>query len=104
MDATVPLVGGILILVVGLSCLAAARNMIKIIMGVEIMMNGAILALVGLSLRWPDMVIVDPLARAIAIMAIAIGGCLAAVALSIVIHAYRHYRTLDTRQLRRLRW
>jgi multicomponent Na+:H+ antiporter subunit C len=37
------------------------------------------------------------------ILSIIVGGVVAAVALSLIVNAYRHYGTLDIRELRRLR-
>jgi NADH:ubiquinone oxidoreductase subunit K len=69
------------------------------VIGVEIMMNGSILALVGLA-AGPNL---DPLAQSLAIMAIAIGGSVAAVGLVMITQVYRHYKTLDVRELKKLR-
>lgn len=45
----------------------------------------------------------DPLAHAFAIVSIGIGGCIIALGLSIILHVYAHYKTLDVKELRRLR-
>jgi multisubunit Na+/H+ antiporter MnhC subunit len=37
------------------------------------------------------------------ILSICVGGAVAAVALSLIVRAYRHYGTLDVREFRRLR-
>jgi len=37
-------------------------------------------------------------------MSIVIGGCVIAVGLSLVVNAYRHFKTMDVRKLRRLKW
>jgi multicomponent Na+:H+ antiporter subunit C len=39
-----------------------------------------------------------------AFTSIVIGAAVAALALSLVIYAYRHYGSIDLRRLRRLRW
>lgn len=95
------LIGAVLLIILGIYCLATKRNMIKLILGVEIMTNGAIMALVTFAVDGGGL---DPVALSIAIMAIGIGGCIAAVGLAIIVQAYRHYKTLDVRELRRLRW
>jgi len=37
------------------------------------------------------------------IISTALAGCISAVALTIVVYAYRHYGTLDIRELKRLK-
>jgi NADH:ubiquinone oxidoreductase subunit K len=101
MTLDVSLVGSFALIAVGLFCLATNRNMIMMVIGVEIMMNGSILALVGLA-TGPNG-LVDPLPQSLAIMAIAIGGSVAAVGLVMITQVYRHYKTLDVRELKKLR-
>jgi len=98
----IALVGAFALIAIGLFCLSTNRNMIIMVMGVEIMMNGSTLALVAFATGPTGLL--DPLAQSLAIMTIAIGGCIAAVGLAIIIQAYRQYKTLDVRELRRLRW
>jgi len=92
----------IVLVILGFYCISVKRNMIKMIIGIEVMTNGAILSLVSFASYKNGFV--DPLVHSLAVMAIAVGGCIAAVALSLVVHAYKHYKTLDIRELRRLRW
>jgi len=86
---------------VGMYSLATSKNMIIIVMGVEIMMNGAILALVAMAVGPTGFI--DPLAQALAILAIAVGGSTTAVGLAIITQAYKHYKTLNVRELKRLK-
>jgi len=44
-----------------------------------------------------------PLGHAFTVISIGIGGCIIALGLAITLHAYRHYGTLDVRELRRLK-
>jgi len=44
------------------------------------------------------------LAQSVVITSIVIAAAVAAVALSIVINAYRHYGSVDVKKLSRLRW
>jgi NADH:ubiquinone oxidoreductase subunit K len=101
MTLDVSLIGAFALITVGLYCLATNRNMIMMVIGVEIMMNGSILALVGLTSGPTGLV--DPLPESLAIMAIAIGGSVAAVGLVMITQVYKHYKTLDVRELKRLR-
>ena len=92
--------GAIALYIVGMYCLAVKRNMIRLVIGVEILINAAHLSFVAFSAVRG----VDPLGHSIVIMSIVFAGCVSAVALTIVTYAYRHYRTLDVRELRRLKW
>jgi NADH:ubiquinone oxidoreductase subunit K len=87
---------------IGLYCLATKRNMIRLLMGLEIMINSVSLNFIALS-SYVEEGAVHPLAHAFTILSIAIGGCILAVGLVITIYAYRHYGTLDVRELRRLK-
>jgi len=97
------LASALILYIVGMYCLAAKRNMIKLIIGIEILANAANLNFIALS-AYGKPGEVDPLGHAFVIMSIVIGACVVAVALTIAVHAYRHYKTLDVRELRRLRW
>ena len=94
--------GAVALYVIGMYCLASKRNMIRLVIGVEILMNAAHLAFIAFS-AYRNMGSIDPLGHAIVIMSIVFAGCITAVALTIVTYAYRHYGTLDVRKLRRLR-
>jgi len=89
--------------VVGMYCLAVKRNMIKLIIGIEILTSAANLNFITLS-AYGKPGQVDPLGHTFVIMSIVIGACVVAVALTITVNAYRHYKTLDVRELKRLRW
>jgi len=87
---------------IGLYCLIVKRNMIRLLMGLEIMLNAANLNFIALS-NHRIAGFVHPLAHVFTIISIGIGGCIIALGLVITIHAYRHYKTLDVRELRRLK-
>jgi len=88
--------------IIGLYCLATKRNMIRLVLGIEILINAANLNFIVLSAyRRPGFV--DPLAHSIVMVSIAIAGCVSAVALALIVYAYKHYGTLDVRKLRWLR-
>jgi len=88
--------------IIGIYCLATKRNMIRLILGIEIFINAANINFIVFSANWKTGFI-DPFAHSIVIISIALAGCVSAVALTIVVYAYRHYGTLDVRKLRRLR-
>jgi len=78
---------------IGIYCLATKRNMIRLILGIEILINAANVSFVAFgAYALPGFV--DPLAHAITIISIGISGSVSAVALILV---------LDVREIRRLR-
>ena len=88
--------------IIGLYCLATKRNMIRLILGMEILVNAANINFITFSSYFlPGFV--DPLGHSIVIISISLAGSVSAVALTLVVHAYKHYRTLDVRELRRLK-
>ncbi|WXG45972.1 MAG: NADH-quinone oxidoreductase subunit K [Candidatus Atabeyarchaeum deiterrae] len=87
----------------GIYCLATKRNLIKVTIGIEILLSAGNLNLMAFS-AFRVLSFVDPLPQALAILSIVIGGLVAAIALSIVINVYRHYGTLDTRKIKKLKW
>jgi multisubunit Na+/H+ antiporter MnhC subunit len=93
--------GSAVLALVGIYSVAARRNMIRSIIGVEIITAAVNLNFIALGSRVGQ---VDTLAQSIVFTSIVIGASIAAVALSIVINAYRHYGTLDLKKLSRLRW
>lgn len=87
--------------VIGFYALVSNRNMIKTVIAIEILIDGAHLNFIAFAATPTGGV--DPIAHTIVITSIVIGGCIAAIALSLVINAYRHYGTIDIKKLRRLR-
>lgn len=88
--------------ILGIYCLATKRNMIRLVLGIEILINAANFNFIVLSAYWKAG-FVDPFAHFIVIVSTALAGCISAVALTIIICAYRHYGTLDIRKLKRLK-
>lgn len=89
--------------VIGMYCLASKRNMIKLVMGLDILVNASHLSFIAFS-AYRQVGYIDPFGHSIVIMSIGLSGCVIALALTIVTYAYKHYKTLDVRELRRLRW
>jgi len=82
----------------GAACAAARRNLIMILVGVEIMLNAAALAFVAASLRWQQL---DGQAFVIFIFAVAASEV--AVGLALIVHAQRRTGSVmadDYRQLK----
>lgn len=78
--------------------------MIRILLGIEIILNSGNFAFIYFSSIHSGGGSVDPLGQSIVIMSIVIGGCVVAVGLGLVVKAYHHFKTLDARKLRRLKW
>jgi NADH-quinone oxidoreductase subunit K len=91
-----------IMLVIGLGCLMVKRDMVRILIGVEILFNAANLAFIALSSQTTGFV--DVYAHSIVIMAIVLDGTVIAVGLAMVLNVYKHYNTIDIRKLRRLKW
>ncbi|MCS7139937.1 MAG: NADH-quinone oxidoreductase subunit K [Candidatus Nezhaarchaeota archaeon] len=98
-------VTSIVLLTIGMYCIVSKRNMMKTVIGIEIATMAVNMAFLSLSwMRTYPVQLIDPLAQAFVVMSIVIGGAIAALALSLVVNAHHHYRTLDLKKLRRLRW
>jgi NADH-quinone oxidoreductase subunit K len=101
-DSTGYLVFSIGLYSIGLYCLATKRNMLRLVLGVELLINAANINFITFAaFAMPGFV--DPLGNAFACISIGLAGAVSAVALAIVVLAYRHYETLDVTELRRLR-
>jgi multicomponent Na+:H+ antiporter subunit C len=102
----------------GLYCLLIKRNLIKMVIGLEILTFGIHLFLISMGYREggiapivtstnPASVVatmgVDPLPQALVLTSIVIDVCVTAMLLSLAIYAYKHFKTLDTSELRRLK-
>jgi NADH-quinone oxidoreductase subunit K len=103
MDMLMPFIVSVaLLLIIGLWCLMVKRDMVRLLIGVEILFNAANLSFVAFSMQTSGFV--DPFAHSIVMMAILLDGTVIAVGLAMVLNVYKHYKTLDIRKLRRLRW
>lgn len=99
------LIFALLLYLLGLYTMASSKNMVKLVMGIEILVAAVNLNFIALAAftTGPSVVgPVDPLVQNFVIISICIGGAIAVVAMSLIVKAYRHYGTLDIRELRRL--
>ncbi len=87
--AHVLLLAGVLF-VLGMFCAVTRRNLIMIVLGVEIMLNAAAIAFVGSSLRWHDL---D--GQAFTLMLLAVAATEVSVGLAIVVYAFRRKDSVD---------
>jgi len=91
-----------LLFAIGAYVTICKRNLIRIVMGLEIAVSSANLAIVALS-RGIVPGLADPLGRAVAMISIAVGAGGAALGLALITVIYRKFRTLDSVKLSELR-
>jgi NADH:ubiquinone oxidoreductase subunit K len=88
------------IFLLGFVCLVTMRNVIKLLIGIEVLAKGVSLALIasGYVQRNPYLM------QSVVITLIVIEVVVVAVALALVISLYRRTGSLDIRKLTRLKW
>ncbi|EFC92454.1 NADH-ubiquinone oxidoreductase chain 4L [Dethiosulfovibrio peptidovorans DSM 11002] len=112
--ANLPFVVVGLLFLMGLIAIIAENNLFKIAIGVGVMESAANMFLVVLGYRLkgdipvkflpgPVDVYVLPTPQALTLTAIVIALATSALMLSLIVMLYRHYGTLDVREIRRLR-
>jgi NADH-quinone oxidoreductase subunit K len=74
----------------GMFCTLARRNLIMMLLGIEIMLNAAALAFVGASLHWQQMQ-----GQAMVIFILAIAATEVSIGLAAILVVYRRSRSLD---------
>ena len=100
------LIFALLFYLLGIYTLASNRNMIKLVIGIEILIaavNLNFLAFGAFTFGPSTIDAIDPMAQVFVILSICVGGAVAAIAMTLIRVAYRHYGTLDVRELRRLK-
>lgn len=93
------IITGILLFAIGLMIVLMKRNAIVVLMGVELMLNAANINLVAFSSQDPDFQ-----GTIFALFVIMIAAAEVAVGLSIVIHVFRHFRTVDLDKVSDMKW
>ena len=83
------LLAGMLFLM-GMFCAVTRRNLIMILLGLEIMLNSSAVAFVGASLRWQHLE-----GQAIAIFILAVAAAEVSVGLALIVCAYRRKGSVD---------
>jgi len=91
-----------LLITIGLLCLTLKRDLVRLLIGVEILFNAANLLLVAFSTQTSGLI--DPYPHTIVMMALVLDGTVIAVGLAIALNVYKHYGTIDVDKLRRLKW
>ncbi len=108
-----PFITVVIIIALGLYAMLFKRNLIKIVIGLSLVESGVNLFLVSLGYRnggiapiytnAPSTNMVLPTPQALTLTSIVIGVATTAMLLSFCMVIYRHYGTLDSRKVRRLR-
>jgi NADH-quinone oxidoreductase subunit K len=79
-----------LLFLLGTMCAVARRNLIMILLGVEIMLNAATIAFVGAALRWHDME-----GQVFVLFIFAVAAAEVSVGLALIIGVYRRTSSVD---------
>lgn len=74
----------------GLICVVTRRNLLMILIGVEIMLNAAGIAFVGAALRWHSL---D--GQAFVLFLLAVAAAEVAIGLALIVYAHRHTGNVD---------
>lgn len=112
-----PYLAAMVLIVIGIYALLVKGNLIKKIIGLAVFGNGIHLFLISLGYRTDGIapiindlnfhqfaaLAVDPLPQAMILTSIVINLSIMAVALSIIIQAYRKFNSLEAKNMRRLK-
>lgn len=79
----------------GMLCTVARRNLIMILLGVEIMLNGVAIAFVGAALRWQHLE-----GQVFVLFVIAIAAAEVSVGLAMIVYLYHRTGSLDPERYR----
>jgi multisubunit Na+/H+ antiporter MnhC subunit len=88
-----------LLIGVGVYCLLTMKNMVKLLIGIEIIAKGVTLALVATGFAKDNLL----LAQSLVISVIVVDVAVLATALAIIISINRHTKSLDVRKLTKLK-
>lgn len=84
---------------IGLYMIVAKRNAIQILIGIELMLNAAILNLVAFG-KYDKL---NNGGQIFALFAIVLAAATTAVALAIILNVYRRYKTIDPAEINKLK-
>ena len=84
---------------IGLFIIVSKKNAIQILIGIELMLNAAILNLVAFG-RYDS---INNGGQMFALFAIVLAAATTAVALAIILNVYRRYKTIDADKINRLK-
>ena len=84
----------LIFLALGLYCVLSKKNLVKMVIGLEIMAKGSTLAFIGMG---------GAAVQGYVIIAISIEAIVAAVALSIIVNVWKQCKSLDSAKMGKLR-
>lgn len=109
-------IGAICLIVFGFYAMMMQKNIIRIVIGMNIVDYGLNLMLVSIGFNeggtapiytldqlTSGMYFVDPIPQALTLTSIVIGACVTAMSLALCMKIYREYGTLNSTEIRRLR-
>ena len=79
-----------MLFLIGVLCAVGRRNLIMVVLGVEIMLNAASIAFVGAALRWQDLE-----GQVFALFILAVAAAEVSVGLALIVYAYRKTGSFD---------
>jgi len=88
-----------ILFIMGLVCVMAHRNLIMILIGVEIMMNAAAIAFIAGALRWQQLE-----GQAFVLFIIGVAAAEVSVGLALIVSAYRKTGSVDPDIYNLLKW
>jgi NADH-quinone oxidoreductase subunit K len=91
------LLAGALFLI-GMLCVLMRRNLIMILLGLEVMLNGAAVAFIGAASRWEQIE-----GQALSLLILAVAAAEVSVGLALIISIHRRSGSIDPVHLNRLR-
>lgn len=108
----IPYIAVVALILIGLYAVIFKRNLIKIVIGITLIESGVNLFLITLAFRKGSIapiyrggnlmdVMSLPVPHALTLTSIVIGVAVLALMLSLIIHIYKHYNTLDASKIGR---
>jgi len=107
----IPYIAVVGLILIGLAAVIFKRNLIKIVIGITIIESGVNLFLITLAFREDSIAPIYrgtgfrlmslPVPHALTLTSIVIGVAVLALMLTLIIHIYRHYKTLDAGKIGR---
>lgn len=107
----IPYIAVVGLILIGLAAVIFKRNLIKIVIGITIIESGVNLFLITLAFRKDSIAPIYhgsgsrlmslPVPHALTLTSIVIGVAVLALMLTLIIHIYRHYKTLDASKIGR---
>jgi NADH:ubiquinone oxidoreductase subunit K len=98
-DVLAAFVCAVVLFCLGVYCLLTMRNLIRLLIGVEVMTKGVTLAFIASGFAGGNIF----LAQCFVITIIVVEVSVIAVALALIVNAYRHTGSLDIRELTKLK-